>query len=325
MHSLPDPLGVRAAARFVMERARHVSINATAIERVSDQIMTAPPGEAHWTTEHLGAIQLDDTSLANYTLVLDALNFCFWGSPRWRVTYLQETSNGYRALAAALRRALDEGYPITDAAYLAQIPTLDVAMILRGESVTPLFATRVANLRETGQGLIRDYDGSFAQCIRQADGSAVSLLRRIITSFPSFVDVSVYQSRTIPFYKRAQILVSDVSAAFPGSGLGRFHDLEALTAFADYKVPQVLHQLGVLRYPNRLIERLRRHEHIPRGSEEEIEIRSATICAVEEIGDQLAARGYALPDYQIDWLLWNLGQDMAGDELPYHRTVTTAY
>ncbi|MGH6912311.1 MAG: queuosine salvage family protein, partial [Geminicoccales bacterium] len=59
-------------------------------------------------------------------LVLDALNFCFWplpgsAGPRWSVTYRGVTHNGYLALAAALRRAVERGVPLADQEYLSSL------------------------------------------------------------------------------------------------------------------------------------------------------------------------------------------------------------
>jgi hypothetical protein len=322
-----DPLSVRSTSRFVMARARSVWIHEPTVRTVARQILDYPamPAVTTWQRDHLGSITLRDHEIANYLLVLDALNFYFWGEPRWRVTYRGETKNGYWALTLALRRALREGYPITEASYLAQIPSTDVASILRGEAVIPEFSARVHNLREVGESLLRDHDGQFLACIKGANHSVPSLLRQIITLFPSFVDVRSYEGRTIPFYKRAQILVSDLSAAFESRGSELFEDLRCLTAFADYKVPQVLHQLGVIRYRSDLEEKLRRMETIEFGTQEEIEIRAATIVAVEQIAHETAKVGLSLPDYAIDWHLWALGQQEQHDRLPYHRTPTITY
>ena len=48
--------------------------------------------------------------------------------------------------------------------------------------------------------------------------------------------------------KRAQIFAADVWGAFGESGPGAFTDLHALTTFADYRVPVVLRQMGMLVY-----------------------------------------------------------------------------
>lgn len=37
-----------------------------------------------------------------------------------------------------------------------------------------------------------------------------------------------------------------------GKGLGEFHDIDQLTMFADYRVPAVLREFGVLQYSQKL-------------------------------------------------------------------------
>jgi hypothetical protein len=46
-----------------------------------------------------------------------------------------------------------------------------------------------------------------------------------------------------------------------GRGLGSFHDIHKLTMFADYRVPVVLRELGVLKYDEDLGSRV--HPPIP--------------------------------------------------------------
>jgi hypothetical protein len=125
----------------------------------------------------------------------------------------------------------------------------------------------------------------------------------------------------VPFYKRAQLLVSDLHGAFGGQ---RVRDLDALTMFADYKVPQVLRQLGVLAYSEELESTLRRGALIPYGDPREVEIRAASVQAVEELARLLPTRGSAVPVYEIDWRLWTLGQEQPL-ELSYHRTRSVYY
>ncbi|MDI3340963.1 MAG: queuosine salvage family protein [Sphaerobacter sp.] len=318
-----DPLGVLSTTRRVVERARFVRIDADAVAQTAAALVdqqVAPPDwshELHWSDGR--------EALANYILVLDATNFCFWGEPRWRVAYRGRRYDGYWALAAALKRALERGVPLTDAGYLAAISRDEVASIFAGEGEIPLLDERVAILQETGRVLRDRYAGRFSQAIEQAGRSAVSLVRIIAEDFPSFRDVAYYDGEPVYFYKRAQILVGDLAGAFGGRDLGAFEDLDALTAFADYKVPQVLHHLGMLRYAPELRDRLARRALLPAGSPEEVEIRAATIWGVEALRRALAERGRPLAAYQVDWLLWNAGQSLPADALPYHRTRTIFY
>src|SRR5262249_54165644 len=152
-----------------------------------------------------------------------------------------ELHDGYWALAAALRRAVDEGRPVWDPSYLVELSPRDVAHLLRPHDLAfpeiPLFPARVVNLHELGRGLIAAYpDANPVEAfVRDADRSAARLVERVVSTFPSFNDVATYDGHEVRFYKRAQILAADLHGAFAGQGLGAFADLEILTAFADYK------------------------------------------------------------------------------------------
>jgi len=318
-----DPLGVLATTRHVVDQATWVRIEPTGIAALADDLAgrdATPPAwnrDLHWND--------GNERMANYLLVLDALNFSFWGEPRWRVRHDDVLLDGYWALAAALTRALTRGVPLDDARYLAAIGRDQLGEILAGEHEIPLLAERVQILREVGHGLRDRWDGRFSDAIAAAGRRGTRLVEIVSADFPSFRDVTVYRGAEVRFYKRAQILVSDLHGAFGGIGPGTFDDLAELTAFADYKVPQVLHHLGVLDYAPQLVERLAGRVEIPAGSPDEVEIRAATIWAVEELRRALAERGRTFDAYQLDWLLWDAGQRLDAGVLPYHRTRTICY
>jgi len=318
-----DPLRVLSTTRRVVDLAAGVRIDTPAVEMLADRIARHDLTPAVWDS----ALHWSGTpeATANYILVLDALNFCFWGEPRWVVTYHGERYNGYAALAVALTRALQDGVPLSDAGYLAQIDESELATILAGEAPIPLLPARVENLREAGHVLQARYAGQFGNLIRESNGSAVELVRRVVDAFPSFRDVATYAGAEVHFYKRAQILASDLHGAFDGTGLGAFYDLDQLTAFADYKVPQVLRELGVLRYAPELSALVDAQVELAAGSPFEIEIRAATIWAVEELRSALRQRAIELPAYQLDWTLWQFGQNLPATTRPYHRTRTIFY
>ena len=318
-----DPLGVLASTRRVVERAQSVRIDQPAIDHLAVRIASHELTTAGWDSDLHWSDGTDAT--ANFILVLDALNFCFWGEPRWIVNYRGNRYNGYAALAAALTRALNDGIPLTDAAFLAKIDEVQLGAILAGEQTIPLLPERVDNLREVGRVLQGRYSGQFSALIRTANGSAVALVQRVVDEFSSFRDVALYPGAEVFFYKRAQILASDLHGAFNGAGLGAFHDLDQLTAFADYKVPQVLRALGVLHYEPKLSRLIEERVELRAGSAYEIEIRAATVWAVEELRRSLVNHGLNLPAYQLDWTLWQLGQDLPASSSPYHRTRTIYY
>ncbi|WIG61688.1 MAG: hypothetical protein OJF49_004436 [Ktedonobacterales bacterium] len=324
-----DPLGVLTATAPIVRAARHVRIVLPALTALAARWATEPwPDQAGLDALHF----TDDTPhTANWVLLLDALNFCFWGEPdqpRWRIAWRGQTHDGYAALAAALTRALEDGHPIYDAAYLADLTADDLRDILRpapDSAEIPLFDARLANAREVGRVLLERYAGQFTDAIEHAAGSAVSLALLLARDFPSFADIATWRGQPVPFLKRAQICVADLHAAFHGQRWGAFTDLASLTAFADYKLPQLLRTHDILVYSPELAATVDSYTPIPSGSEAEIEIRAATIWAVELLRRALAEHHITRPASAIDYRLWADSQTKLPNEHPYHRTRTIYY
>jgi hypothetical protein len=329
-----DPIGVLTSTLPVVQSARHVRIEPDRIAPVAEQIADAASVAPAWED---GLHMRDGTwKTAGWVLALDALNFCFWSEDpdpafRWRVAYEGRLYDGYWALVAALRRAVEEGRPIWDPFYLAELTVRDVAHILRPHDLDypeiPLLPLRVQNLRELGNGLIAAFPdrNPVTELIESCGRSAAALVEQVTTLFPSFNDVATYDGQPVRFHKRAQILIADLHGAFGGTGLGAFDDLETLTAFADYKVPQVLRRFGVIAYSDELAARIDRRELIPAGSPDEVEIRAATVWACELLRQSLAEQGSPLRAFEVDWALWLAGQSLPADSQPYHRTYTGFY
>jgi hypothetical protein len=329
-----DPIDVLTSTLPVVQSARHVRIEPDRIAPVAEQIAEAATIAPAWDD---GLYVRDGTwKTAGWVLALDALNFCFWSEDpdpeeRWRVEYEGRLYDGYWALVAALRRAVEEGRPLWDPFYLAEFTARDVAHILRPHDLNypeiPLLPLRVQNLRELGSGLIAAFPdrNPVTELIASSGRSAAKLVERVTTLFPSFNDVAEYAREPVRFHKRAQILVADLHGAFDGAGLGAFDDLDRLTAFADYKVPQVLRRFGAIAYAEALAARIDNRQLIPAGSPEEVEIRAATVWACELLRRSLADRGGKLRAFEIDWALWLAGQSLPPDTHPYHRTFTVFY
>ena len=65
----------------------------------------------------------------------------------------------------------------------------------------------------------------------------------------------------VALYKRAQILVADIWACCAGAGYGAFTDIDTVTAFADYRIPQLLVWFDVLQYSDSLMAVLHNSKH----------------------------------------------------------------
>ena len=195
----------------------------------------------------------------------------------------------------------------------------------------PLLSERLGCLREAGKVLYEHFNCSFANCIAEADGSAAALVNLLVDNFPCFRDVAHFHGKPVRFYKRAQILAADLWACFNGESYGRFHDIDQITMFADYRIPQMLHSLGCLRYSPRLESRIKRLQEIKSGENGEIELRGCSIWCVELIRRQVLR---AHPDADInavliDFFLYDTLKGKEGrsveDMLPHHRTRSIWY
>lgn len=338
---MTDPLGVLRSCRDVVKSAAHVRIDDAVISRVATELATGNKSPEWDADLHYRATGEDgDERTAMWLMALDALNFCFWGQgddpqQRWRVRWKGHLVDGYVALVAALTKAIDAGYPLHDAEWLTQVSESDVAAILapdNGRTEIPLFNDRVRNLRELGQGLLPYGDNPATGFILAADRSAISLVRNIVETFPSFEDVTVWRyvdtglpDNEVRFYKRAQILAGDLAGGLAGSPLAHFDDLDQLTAFADYKVPQILREMGVLEYDEELSGVIESRTRIAPGSRMEVEIRAATLVACDRLVVALQERGRMITAAELDWHLWSLSQSLTTGSRPYHLTTTIYY
>ncbi len=316
-------LDVLETCRFVAERSEKVRIDQKAVERFCRELVgqgiEVPPWDFR---RHF----FDGTErTVNWLLVLDGLNFCFWPEPRWEVEYGGERLRGYFALAASLKRAVEEGVPILEAEHLRRISLSELAHIFRGRGEIPLLEERLRILREIGEVLGEEYGGRACALVERARKRAADLVRRLVEDFPSFRDEASYKGHLVRFYKRAQIFVADLYWSFGGKGWGDLAGMEELTVFADYKLPQVLREAGVLRYSPDLAKKVGGRVPLSAGSQEEVEIRANTVWAAELVRRSLAEMGVSLRAFELDCILWHMSKREGFRARPHHRVLTTFY
>ncbi|KAA3673405.1 uncharacterized protein DEA37_0004417 [Paragonimus westermani] len=332
-----------ASAEFVVLNADHVSLDPLGVNKLADQITMAISsgtlGLKNWTDQELTPNLANDRAV-EWIFVTDLLNFSFWTDTglQYEVLYNQKVHTGYWSLCAAVNRAIDDGFDLLDPNTYQHITESDLRFIFRSAngSEIPLFGERLRLLHEAGKTLVRNFNGSFINVVNQCNNSALKLLDLICEWFPSFRDCAVYRGQQISFLKRAQILVGDLWSCFGGKGWGYFYDIDEITAFADYRVPQVLFFFGALKYDVELTNLLHRGasigELIPNGSPMEVEIRAASIHAVQLIVQQVKQRlGELLTQptkihcnaILVDNYIWNYRRDHAqaiDETIPMHRT-----
>ena len=265
---------------------------------------------------------------AAYILTLDAVNF---GSGYFPHLIKRPGMSGYFTVASHLKDHFDAHGPLSAAA-LKGLTAKDCTTIFGQDGEDPVRAELVSlftvALNDLGTLLLTRYGGSFASLIEAAQGSA-ERFSTLLAEMPFFRDVATYpvagEEFGVPFYKRAQITASDLSLAFEGQGYGYFADLHRLTIFADNLVPHVLRVDGVLDYDASLVTRINAGELIPAGSPEEVEIRAVALHTVEKMVEALRETGRSVTAQELDFLLWNRGQESKYKAAPRHRTRTVFY
>ena len=245
----------------------------------------------------------------------------------------------------------------------------------------PNIEVRCQLLNELGTGLLEHHNGSALHMIAKANNSADALVGIMLDTFPGFRDYVDTNEWTAPqsptcewesaksspsvihFYKRAQIATADIWAALgrhhgssSSSALGtnvnlricQFNDMDLVTTFPDYRVPQILRHVDVLQYESSLAKLVDGQVELEKGGIDEVSIRAGTVVAVEEIVQKVkeeiissvAAGGDSersendlrkLADdvsaVTIDWYLWQKGEKLDRLNLlgSHHRVRTTFY
>jgi hypothetical protein len=276
-------------------------------------------------------LDLDRSGIVDFVLTATSINFAFTDfetRQRWEVELGGRTFADADGLHACLHRALAEGVPILDGAWLREVQADDLRRILRGgNSELQLLDERARILREVGETLVARYEGRFSSVLEAASprlyDEGRGFLEVLVRDFPRFDDRAEYDGRTVRFWKLAQLSVWILEASLP-DGTG-FPDLDRLTAFADYIVPAGLRVLGITRYSDALESAVREGRQIEAGSPWEVEIRAHTVVACEELCrriNELRPPELQVIVPQVDARLW---VPFHRTHYPHHLTRTTFY
>ena len=163
--------------------------------------------------------------------------------------------------------------------------------------------------------------------ISKCGGDASAIVRCIVKDFtPIFDDTADYHGNAVHLHKRAQLVPMYLFDMYQKGLLKQnITGRERLTGLADYKVPQMLRSFGILKYEASLAERIDNKIEIASGSDEEIEIRAATIESGNMAKDLLKDRFPEMSGALVHKILWHRSQEKTAGIKPYHRTRTIWY
>ena len=332
----PPKTGVLESVKYVYDNAIDVSISSAgtkaAATKLHEQLQQRQYSTYDWAKHELHPKPADGAATVNFIFTMNLLNFSFWSDlpedERFAVEYKGKRWTGYWSLVAALRRGVEEGqsfhfyhpilldqqtetnasslltgkcsftgYPITTPSSWSTISDDEYAHVFRSATSEPmpLLEDRVQLLRTASHLNPMDL-------IDGVDYSAAQLVNNLTSQLPDhFSDSAHFENRNVSFHKRAQILVADLWACARGESFGRFDDIDtALTMFADYRVPQMLQRLGILRYSPRLESKIRRKEVFQSGEKMEVELRGCSVWAVELLKREIVRKGGVSWEVEVD-------------------------
>lgn len=315
---------MRRSTRYVVANAQSVQIDEVAVREFAEKFSISDFEQVEYADDDS---DLTAEQLIAFTFVFQSSCYSFWGDPKWTVVHSGKTIDGSRAMLSSYRRAIAKDTPLLDANYLKSMKIHDLLKILEGNTEIPFLVERHAMLRRLGEVISNGYDSSFTNFVDAANWDASALTYKLVSEMPEvFDDHAKYLGRQIYFYKRAQLVPAKLHDYWR---LGRITKeisrINELTAFADYKIPQLLRQLGILVYTRELEQMIDNQIELKPSSIEEIEIRASTIWAIEKLRVELEKRFGSLSAAQVDTAVFLLSRDDKNVTKPYHHTRTVWY
>lgn len=315
---------VRILADTLMANPQYVRLNSDRAREVAQALKDYDISIPRWDFDPLFHPRVDDfESVCLFNLLFNSVNYCYFDQDRKK--FQDGELSGSSLVCARLTERWEE---IKDPYFLAQIDeNYLLSELFRADRPISLVKERTIALRELGAFLNANVDFSFTRLFQKYKDNAYFVSQYIPVMLPSWRD---------PFFKRSQLFV--------GMTYGRFQDwsdkpidddsLSDLTIFADYRVPQTLIAMGVIEPRPQLLTRLHRMEFLQSGSQQELELRAASIAAADLITENLKSLvDEGVNSLNTDFLLWSASK--RGAEMPvglftrewpnHHYTMTTDY
>ena len=299
--------------KYVIENAKFIQINKKEIEKFANQIKDVDIQNWLYNSPY----KLLDENIENiitFLLYFEAIDFSFWGTPKWQI----ETSNGKEDGSMALMYAM--------LSYIRENKSFDnltkekFKEYLKGNVDIPLFEERFKIIKSVNKVVNERFGGDFYNDIYNLTNDE-ELFKFIIDNFEDFKDVRTYQGKIIYFYKLEQLLTSDILHIREKKENIKV-DYSHLVGCSDYKIPQGLRALNLVEYNKELAYIVDNKIEIKENSTYEVEIRATVIYVIDEIKKLLNNKINAI---ELNDYIWLMSKNKELPKRPYHLTRTTNY
>ena len=214
-------------------------------------------------------------------LIFDSINYCFWGQPKWTI----ETVEGKKDGSDALLYALLDYVKKLDKIDFTNVSFKEFSNILKGNVEIPFLRERYSTVVSICNVVNKRMNGNFYSFIKEINVDT-ELFDIIINNFNDFCDEREYDGSKVYFYKLAQLLTSDIlhiKELINGAKVDYSH----LVGCADYKIPQTLRALGIIKFNDELSDIVDNKVLIVKNSKYEVEIRANMIAVINYINSKL--------------------------------------
>ena len=318
---------VLSSVSKAVDQLEYLSINKDSIESVADWL-----AYEEFPFPINAAAKDDADDFIRATMFMNTLNFAFTDFDKCIKYEINEEGrilSDSEAMYFQVNNAISSGIKLIEGNVMASITLKQLETIFVGNIEMPMLKERVEILNEVGQKLVDDYEGDWINFINNGPKKLYSngkgLIERLIIEFPRFDDSSQFKGSNVKFYKLAQLAFWVIHAELSGSNYFKIEDMNSMTAFADYIIPVALNLKKITTYTPQLDQKIKSGELIERDSNEEIEIRIASIyttALLTESVNEKRPEGKAIIIPQLDYRLW---KNYHATHYPHHLTYTTMY
>jgi len=269
---------------------------------------------------------VDPEEIFAFVVVYSSIAFSTWKKDYRQDEKIAGQSRGANKLMDVLIAAKENDYPITDAAWIAGMSRIDFDDIF-ADTEWKMMDERHENLKLVGKSVVEKFDGLFINILKCSGGSAINIVKLLNENMNGvFCDSCRFKGIDLHFLKLAQLVVMITGYGLPHVRKEfQLSDLELINALADYKIPQYLRHVGVLKYDEKLSAIVDGYNQIPFGNIFEIEIRIATVCAVHFITNKLKKKYPFVTELMVDMMLWNAAGDLGPGARPHHLVRSKKY
>ena len=299
--------------KYVIENAKFIQINKKEIEKFANQIKDV--NIQNWLYNSPYKL-LDENieTIITFLLYFEAIDFSFWGNPKWHIETINGVEDGSMALMYAMLRYMRENKSFNN------LTKEKFKKYLQGNIDIPLFEERYQIIKNINKVVNEKMDGNFYNAVFKLTNDE-ELFKFIIDNFEDFKDVRTYQGKIIYFYKLAQLLTSDILHIREKKENVKV-DYSHLVGCSDYKIPQGLRALNLVEYNKELADIVDNKIEIKENSTYEVEIRATVIYVIDEIKKLLNNKINAI---ELNDYIWLMSKNKELPKRPYHLTRTTNY